>query len=280
MRKTDNRILVEYAGRSLDVLRLSYLLRDLVLQKYRTVQWTEYAKDIFIKSFEVWVGYNEELATYIDALSVNIYLVPDNMDKEAFSRSLGRSLDSMFHMVGKFRVMDLNIVMNAGEDISDNAQHIIEHEMMHLYQYGKSGGNLKTSDLYLNSVISSEKGRDDSMTVNQNDALSVLRGLPYYFDKIEIEANVQMIWHELVRFGDINKCPTYIAYARGVKAFNILKNLYDKDNNKEVPRKMISDTIVDELEIPPSYYFKTVGRGVKKFNVTIGKMIAYFNSQA
>lgn len=267
--------LFEYAGRSTEVLRLSYVAYELMFSEYKVTRWEEYGNGVYCKEMRIDTSNNAELNKYIDGIEFNVYLLPEGMSKS----DLGVDSSSRVYPYEGEVFLEINSVMRKGDDIRNVVFQTVEHEMMHAFKIAKRGGKVKMSNLYFNATRDGEI--DETLTNNQKDAKSIIKNLPYFFEKEEIEANVQEMWGELVRCGDYTLCPTFRdEYSRAFRYYNIIKTLYDRDDNEEVSREFISNVIINDLKIPPSYYFRTIRNGIRKFKTSVGKMIARYNDNA
>ena len=242
-----------------------------MFSEYRVTRWEECGNGAYCKKMIIDTSNNAELNKYVDGIEFNVYLLPEGMSK----RDLGVDLGSRVHPYEGEVFLEINSVMREGDDIRNITLQSIEHEMMHAFKMAKRGGVMKASDLYLNATRESEI--DETLTNNQKDAIGIIKKLPYFFEKEEIEANIQEMWGELVRCGDYALCPVFREYNKAFRYYNILKALYDRDDNEEVSREFISNVIINDLKIPPSYYFRTIRNGIKKFKTSMGKMIARYN---
>ena len=274
----NNNFLFEYAGRSTSVLRISYVLMNLLLDRYRKTEWMPYSgNSVYYKVIILNVSKNEELSPYLENVYFHVFLIPDDVSSDDFATSCNFSLDSAMNADKK--ALTLNVVMHKGENFQNELQGLMEHELMHAFQNAKSRNGLKTSDLYSKSAYSINDENGENMTNNQYDAVKIMSSMPYYFSKVEIDANIQKIWSEMVRVGDYKKCPTYYdTYYKAMRRYKKIKSLYDENTNEEVNKAFIDNYIKRELEISPLQYFKTVDNGIKRFKTKLGKLIAYYDS--
>ena len=272
-------ILLEYAGRSMTVLRMSYVVRDLLFNGYKTSVWNKGNNGpYYFKNVSLNVMDNNEINSYVNYIRSTLYLIPNNITDTQFNEKYNADLDCSFDADNK--TLYINIAAHDGENIKDKIQGQLEHELMHAFQNGMSKNGLNVSGLYTKSSEGAYAHKEDNMTNNQYDAARIISVMPYHFSNVEIDANIQKIWSEVVRIGDYRKCPTYRdQYYKAIRYYKKLKNLYDKNINKEVNKAFIDNYIRETLKMSSLHYFKMIDKGIKKFNTKLGKLISYYNDK-
>ena len=83
--------LLEYAGRSLDVLRASYVLGGMIKEGFYKTQWRKCLDNLYLKSIVVTVPQDSELYSLVNVVNVNVFFPSVAEDEDALINAIEKT---------------------------------------------------------------------------------------------------------------------------------------------------------------------------------------------
>ena len=124
-------------------------------------------------------------------------------------------------------------IMSLNREIDDNfLYNTLYHESEHVYQFLRNGKGLHTTLSAYNKAVRIIDGRD---TEHNSEEYKIVANLIYYFNKTEIEANVNGLYGELIHNGcDINETNFKVNFDAYKDILKDLINSYDDERFSNV----------------------------------------------